>query len=113
MTHEARQRELRIYEDGEGNRPYPDWLLHLRDKRTRVRIIRRIDRVQQGNFGDHKGVGEGVFELRMHFGPGYRVYFAEDGDVIVVLLCGGDKSTQARDVERAQQYWNDYKERLK
>ncbi len=49
----------------------------------------------------------------MHFGPGYRVYFAEDGDVIVVLLCGGDKSTQARDVERAQQYWNDYKERLR
>ena len=67
--------------------------------------------MEDGNFGDHKGVGEGIFELRLFFGPGYRVYFAEDGDTIVLLLCGGDKSSQSRDIELAKQCWKDYKER--
>ncbi len=72
------------------------------------RVFRRLQRVQLGNFGDHKGVGEGIQELRLHFGKGYRIYYAEDGEKIVVLLCGGDKSRQRKDIKQAKRYWSDY-----
>ena len=65
-------------------------------------------RLEQGNFGDCASVGDGVSELRMFFGPGYRVYFGEHGDVVVILLCGGDKSSQNRDIEQAKTYWKEY-----
>lgn len=71
----------------------------------------RINRLRLGNFGDHKVVGDGVFELRIDYGPGYRVYFARDGAEIVILLIGGDKRTQDRDIETAKEYWADYKAR--
>ena len=79
-----------------------DWLGALRDVRARARIAKRIDRIADGNFGDAKSVGDGVSELRFAFGPGYRVYYVQRGDVVVILLCGGDKSSQERDIERAK-----------
>ena len=79
------------------------WLSELRDKRAKARIAIRIDRVEDGNFGDHRSVGGGVSELRIHVGKGYRVYYTIRNEVIVILLCGGDKSTQSQDIQRAQQ----------
>ena len=79
-----------------------DWLVGLRDVSARARIAKRIDRLAMGNFGDAKSVGDGVSELRFTFGPGYRVYYARRGDVVVILLCGGDKGSQERDVEWAK-----------
>ena len=78
-----------------------------RGSKIHAKILQRIDRVEQGNFGKRKGVGEGVSELIIDFGPGYRVYFGQDGDDIV-LLCVGDKSTQEKDVKTAQEFWKDY-----
>jgi len=79
-----------------------DWLLELRDVAARVRIAKRIDRIAQGDFGDAKSVGDGVSELRFTFGPGYRVYYTRHGDVVVILLYGGDKASQGGDIERAK-----------
>ncbi|WP_295532073.1 type II toxin-antitoxin system RelE/ParE family toxin [Novosphingobium sp. Chol11] len=81
---------------------FVDWLLALRDVPARARIAKRIDRIAQGNFGDAKALGDGLSELRFAFGPGYRVYYTRRGDVVVILLCGGDKGSQDRDVERAK-----------
>lgn len=81
---------------------FNDWLHALRDQQARVRIVRRIDRLRFGNFGDAKSVGEGVSELRVDHGPGYRLYFTQFGPTLVLLLCGGDKSSQSRDIARAK-----------
>jgi putative addiction module killer protein len=81
---------------------FMEWRAGLRDAVARKRIGARIDRLSFGNFGDAKSVGEGVRELRLDFGPGYRIYFVQRGDVLVILLCGGDKSTQARDIAKAK-----------
>lgn len=78
------------------------WISRLRDRKGRQIIIDRIKRMAAGNFGDSKPVGSGVLELRFKFGPGYRVYYIRDGDTVVILLCGGDKSSQDRDIERAK-----------
>lgn len=77
------------------------WLVCLKDKVGRARIVQRIRSAEHGNFGDCEPVGEGVSEMRIHFGPGYRVYYTRRGDVIYLLLCGGDKSSQKRDIKRA------------
>jgi putative addiction module killer protein len=79
-----------------------DWFDGLRDQRARARIAKRLDRLVEGNPGDVKAVGEGVSELRIDYGPGYRVYYIERKSVLIILLCGGDKSTQDRDIKRAQ-----------
>ena len=107
---ETRTRELEFYRTQNRRVPFIDWFESLRDQRTRTRIRGRLTRLEVGNFGDCQSVGEGVFELRFHFGPGYRVYFGEVGDTLILLLCGGDKSSQQRDIERAKTYWQDYKE---
>ena len=78
------------------------WLNALRDARAVAKIAARIRRIAEGNFGDVAPVGEGVSELRVHYGPGYRVYFVQRGEVVVILLCGGDKSTQGRDIVAAK-----------
>lgn len=80
---------------------FADWLAGLKDVQGRARILKRLDRVAKGNFGDVEPVGEGVSELRLMFGPGYRVYFVQRGEAIIVLLCGGDKGSQDRDIARA------------
>ena len=79
------------------------WLRGLRDRRARARIAIRIDRVELGNLGDHRSVGGGVSELRIHTGKGYRVYYTIRDSAVVILLCGGDKSSQTQDITRAQQ----------
>ena len=89
---------------------FADWLNNLRDGVAVKAIKRRIARVQIGLFGDTKSVGDGVFELRVDHGPGYRVYFARHGDVVVLLLCGGDKKSQQRDIARAKTLVVEWKE---
>ncbi|MBB1092096.1 type II toxin-antitoxin system RelE/ParE family toxin [Rhodopseudomonas palustris] len=83
------------------------WLRNLRDTRARVKILLRIDRLELGNPGDVAPVGDGVSELRIHYGPGYRVYFVQRGTELVILLCGGDKSSQAADIASARQLAED------
>lgn len=80
---------------------FDQWLRRLKDRQARLRILARIDRLAHGNPGDAKSVGRGVSELRLTYGPGYRVYFVPEVDRVVVLLCGGDKSTQQADIRRA------------
>jgi len=86
------------------------WFESLKDKQTSRRIQARIDRAEEGNFGDHKAVGEGVFEMRIHHGPGFRVYFTQRGLEIVILLAGGDKSSQFKDIETAHELARQLKE---
>lgn len=100
-----------IYITKDGVAPLIEWLNALRDRQARAKIRIRIDRLCLGLLGDCKSVGEGVHELRIHWGKGYRVYFCFDGKQVVVLLCGGNKSTQSKDIERAKDYHNDYKKR--
>lgn len=82
---------------------FDDWLRGLRDVEGRSRIIKRLVRIEGGNFGDVESVGDGVSELRFFFGPGYRVYFVKRGETVVILLCGGDKGSQRRDIDRAKE----------
>ncbi len=110
MPLEARPRRVEIYVDPDGKEPYTRWLNRLRDRRTKNRIIQRVRRIKLGNFGDHRALGEGVYELRLFFGPGYRVYFAEADNTLVILLCGGHKGSQQQDIERAKTYWKHYQE---
>ena len=107
---EAEPREIRRYITANGKVPFAEWLDRLRDRRARLKIKLRLDRVEEGNLGDCRSVGEGVFELRIDYGPGYRVYFGQIGLRIVLLLCGGDKSTQEKDICKAKEYWADYDE---
>lgn len=102
---------LQEYVTAMGKNPFREWLQRLRDVNARARVRVRLNRVRLGNFGDEKTVGEGVSELRVPYGPGYRVYFARAGSTIVLLLCGGDKSTQKRDISAAKDYWMDYQRR--
>ncbi len=99
------------YITAEGKDPTQSWLDGLRDMRGRVAVLRRIDRITLGNFGDHKPVGGGVWELRVDVGPGYRLYYAQAGYTLVLLLCGGDKSSQQADIERALGHWTDWQRR--
>lgn len=106
-----RQLILRNYVTPTGKTPFLEWLNKLNDPTTRLRIRRRLDRIELGNFGDYKSVGDGVFELKLAFGSGYRIYFAEHSNIIVILLCAGDKSTQKKDIKTAKAYWLELKER--
>lgn len=106
----AYPREVEIYRSRNGQEPFTEWLNAIRDQKTQRRIRTRLAALKLGNFGDYKSVGEGVFELRFHFGVDYRIYFREVDNTVVLLLCGGDKSSQARDIERAKAYWLEYKE---
>jgi len=84
------------------------WLRSLRDARARARIVARIDRMAAGNLGDAKPIGGGLSEIRIHYGPGYRVYFMQRGTALIVLLCGGDKRDQAKDIESARRIAQDW-----
>ncbi len=108
MAGEARPKNVKLYEDAEGYQPFADWIEGLRDVMGRKRILARIKRLAQGNYGDCEPVGEGVSELRLFFGPGYRVYFGEENNDIVILLTGGDKSSQEKDIGKAKAYWKEY-----
>lgn len=103
--------ELRRYQLENGGQPVATWLSSLRDARARAQIEIRLRRVLAGNFGDCKPVGEGVSELRVDVGTGYRIYYGRHGQALVILLCGGDKSSQQADIKRAKEYWSDWKRR--
>ena len=105
---ESRPRSLKKYITASGRCPFDEWLAGFKNKRTQAVVTNRLLRVMQGNLGLCRSLGGSLHELKIDFGPGLRVYFAEDGDTIVVLLCGSDKSTQSKDIERAREYWTDY-----
>lgn len=105
---DAMPKRVIVYANDSAKEPFTEWLFGLRDVMGRKRILARISRLQQGNFGDFEQVGDGVNELRMFFGSGYRVYFGEHGTDIVVLLCGGDKGSQSKDIQQAKAYWKEY-----
>jgi len=103
--------DLLRYQREDGREPFTEWLNTIRDKIAAARIRIRLRQVEAGNFGDCDTVGESVIELRIHVGAGYRVYCARHGKTIVLLLCGGDKSTQDRDIKRAKELWVEWKRR--
>ncbi len=103
--------ELFRYQRADGVEPFTEWLASLRDKAAEARIRVRLLRVAAGNFGDCEPVGDGVSELRIHVGAGYRVYFGRHGQSLVILLCGGDKGSQASDIKRARDFWAEWKRR--
>ena len=107
---EVHPRKIQYFRTATGRTPFKEWFETIPDRRTRNRIQKRLDRLENGNFGDAVPVGSGVSELRLDFGPGYRIYFGEIGNTVILLLCSGDKSSQQRDIRRAKTYWQTYKE---
>jgi putative addiction module killer protein len=110
MGYYQRMIELLEYTDTEGRSPFADWFNEL-DAPAAAKVATALVRVEQGNFSNAKGVGGGVLEYRVDFGAGYRVYFGKDGERVVILLAGGTKKRQQRDIETAQTRWQDYKQR--
>ncbi|MEG4026153.1 type II toxin-antitoxin system RelE/ParE family toxin [Microcoleus sp. S13C4] len=108
---EVQPREIRRYITPDSRNPFAEWVSSLRDLNAVVKIEQSLDRVRLGNLGNSKSVGEGVCELKIDFGPGYRVYFGQLGSTIVLLLWGGDKRTQEQDIRKAYEYWKEYGER--
>jgi putative addiction module killer protein len=102
--------DIRYYVAAEGRQPFADWFADL-EAIARAKITRAIVRLEQGNVSNVKSVGEGVFEYKVDFGPGYRVYFGQDGPALVILLTGGTKKRQQRDIDAAHAHWRDYKQR--
>jgi putative addiction module killer protein len=98
-----------VYQTDAGVEPYVEYMGSLRDRQAVSKIRVRVTRAELGNLGDHRSVGQGVIELRIHFGPGYRVYVALHGEELIVLLCAGDKSTQQKDIHKAHAYWEDFR----
>lgn len=105
--------EIEIYETSSGKRPFEIWFEDLRETLTKAKIATRLNRLKQGNFGDCKTLGDGVCELRIHYGPGIRIYYARVGSKIVLLLCGRDKGSQAKDIDKSKEYLKDYQSREK
>lgn len=104
---DATPRKLLYYRTALDSEPCLEWLRGLRDAKGRAVIRTRLKRIEDGNFSKSEPVGDGVHELKIDFGPGYRVYFGEDGN-LVILLNGGDKDTQPKDIARAKEYWREY-----
>jgi len=100
------------YETEDGKVPFQRWFSSLAT-RAALKVRTAVAQMEAGNFGDHKSVGGGVWERRINFGKGYRVYFAKDGDELVILFCGGTKARQQSDIDKAKEYWSEYKKRKK
>ena len=103
--------DVQSYLTAEGRSPYANWLIGLKDKQARARVLVRINRMSAGIFGDCKPIDQGVWELRIDWGPGYRVYYAQAGQKLILLLAGGDKRKQQADITHALNYWNDWQQR--
>ncbi len=108
---EAQPREIKEYQTSDGKIPFLEWLNSLRDRRTRSKIRSKLTQVEAGNLGNYRSVGKGVCELKINYGPGYRIYFGQIGLTVIILLCGGDKSTQEEDILLAKEYWREYEKR--
>ena len=102
--------EVLEYVSESGNCPFQNWLENLKDVKGRAVIRKKINLLRLGYFSDFRSLGDNLFEMRIFFGPGYRVYFGKQRNKIIVLLCGGRKGSQKRDIEKAQKYWKKYKE---
>lgn len=102
--------EVREFLDGKGNSPFAKWFSQL-NVAAAAKVVTAIHRIENGNFSNVKGVGAGVYEYRLVFGPGYRIYFGKDGDLLVILLAGGTKKRQGADINSAKGHWKDYKRR--
>jgi putative addiction module killer protein len=102
--------EIREYVDADGHNAFAHWFRQL-NAAAAARIKRALVRIEQGNLSNVKGVGSAVFEYRIDFGPGYRIYFGKDGETLVILLAGGTKKRQQRDIEAAKTYWREYRQR--
>lgn len=105
------QKELRVYRTREGKEPFTEWLGSLKNKIARSQVTNRLNRVVHGHYGDCVSVGDGVYELRIHYGPGHRVYFVEQEKTLMLLLIGGSKKTQSKDIKKAKHYWTEFRER--
>ncbi|KQT61283.1 MULTISPECIES: type II toxin-antitoxin system RelE/ParE family toxin [unclassified Aureimonas] len=103
--------DVRHYLTSSGRDFVAEWIADLRDLQAKAAIIRRLNRLEGGNFGDHKPLQDGVYELRIDAGPGYRVYYARSGKTVVLLLCGGTKRTQQKDISSACALWRDWQSR--
>ena len=103
--------EIRHYQTKGGKDLFIDWRRQMRDTTAKIAVDRRINRMELGNFGNHKFCRDGVWELRIDVGQGYRVYYALAGNQLILLLCGGNKRTQSADIDRACEYWQDWQER--
>ena len=103
------EQHIIYYKTDDGKSPFTSWFSSLKDFRAKAKIMARVERLRFGNFGDYKSLGKGLFELRLTYGPGYRVYFGRVGDQVVVLLSGGDKSSQSKDIEKAQIYLDNFR----
>lgn len=103
--------DIEIYETITGKRPFEIWVKEIKERHTRSKILTRLDRLKLGNFGDCKTLQEGVSELRIHYGPGIRIYYGKVGNKVILLLCGCDKSSQNRDIEKAKEFLRDYQSR--
>ena len=110
---QIRPREIRIYTTSNGRSPYRQWSTRIRDEKLRTAISTRLTRLETGNLGDFKRLNQDLYELRIHYGSGYRIYFGSFQNTVIILLCGGTKGTQQRDITRAQNYWNDFLQQIK
>lgn len=106
-------RNLLYYQRTDGIIPFERWFEGISDVVTAAIVLRTISKLARGNHGNVKTVGEGVFEARIDHGPGYWIYFGQKGQRLVIILCGGDKGSQGRDIDTAKDYWRDYKRRAK
>jgi putative addiction module killer protein len=88
--------------------PFDKWINKLKDKRAKSRILIRLDRVKEGNLGNYKSLGDDIYELRIPEGKGYRIYYGHEDDTLILLLCGGNKSSQSKDIKQAKKYWSNY-----
>lgn len=98
--------EIELYALPSGKEPFTEWESHL-SRDVQAIVSARLARIRSGNFGDSKSISNGVYELRIQYGPGYRIYYGKRGKTIIILLCGGDKSTQKRDIRKAKEFWED------
>lgn len=105
--------EIEIYQTSNGKKPFNIWFEDIQEWHTRAKILTRLDRLKLGNFGDCKSVEDGVSELRIHYGPGIRIYYARIESKIILLLCGGHKGSQVRDINKAKEYLKDYQSKEK
>ncbi len=105
--------EIELYETDSGLRPFDIWFEKIKDMSTRAKILTRLDRLKLGNFGDCKSIGDGLSELRIHYGPGIRIYYSKIGNKVILLLSGGLKGSQVKDIDRAKEYLKEYQSKEK
>jgi putative addiction module killer protein len=106
---EVTPKNILIFRSKTNKEPFTEWFRSLKDTRAKQKVIARLARVRTGNLGTINSVGEGVQELKIDYGPGFRIYFGQEGNELVILLCGGDKKTQDSDIREAKAYWKEFK----